>query len=73
MNDNPLKAMGLVSAVGVDLALCMWAGYKGGTLLDEKIGTEMVWSLVGLIIGLLTGIFTVILLIKRFTGDGSNV
>jgi hypothetical protein len=73
MNDNPLKAMGLVSAVGVDLALCMWLGYKGGTVLDVKFGTDMVWSLVGLMIGLLTGIFTVILLIKRVTGDENNV
>jgi ATP synthase protein I len=69
MNDNPWKAMGLVSAVGIDLAGCMWAGYFFGTLLDKHAGTDLVWSLVGLAAGLIIGIFTVILLIKRFTGD----
>jgi uncharacterized protein (DUF697 family) len=72
MNDNPWKAMGLVSAVGVDLALCMWLGYLGGTILDQQQGFEMVWALIGLGVGLVVGIGTVILLIKRFAGDGNN-
>jgi len=72
MNDNPWKAMGLVSAVGVDLALCMWLGYLGGTYLDQQLGFDMVWALIGLGVGLVIGVGTVILLIKRFTGDGSS-
>jgi VIT1/CCC1 family predicted Fe2+/Mn2+ transporter len=72
MNDNPWKAMGLVSAVGVDLAVCMWAGYAAGAFVDQKLGNHMLWSLIGLGVGLVTGIFTVILLIKRFTGDDNK-
>jgi membrane protein DedA with SNARE-associated domain len=72
MNDNPWKAMGLVGAVGVDLAVCMWAGYFAGSVLDNKMGTSMMWALIGLGIGLVVGVLTVIALIKRVTGEDKS-
>lgn len=64
---NPFRAAVLVSIVGADLAICLLAGYYGGGYVDKWLGTDMLWSLIGLIIGLFAGIISVIVLINKFT------
>ncbi|WP_168121399.1 AtpZ/AtpI family protein [Paenibacillus sp. HB172176] len=65
--DDPWRAMGLVGAVGVDLAVCLWLGYWLGTKADHAGGTDY-YSIIGLIAGLIVGVVTVIFLIRTFSG-----
>ncbi|GAX89372.1 membrane protein [Effusibacillus lacus] len=64
--DNPWQALGLVSAIGADLAGCVLGGVYLGMWLDGQIGTAPVFLIVGLVTGLAAGIYGIMLLIKRF-------
>jgi ATP synthase protein I len=66
-DDNPWRAAGLVSAIGVDLAVSIGLGYWIGNAYDQHQGTRYGY-LIGLLIGLVAGIATVTLLIRKYTG-----
>lgn len=65
--DNPWKAMGLVGAVGADLAICLGIGYWIGSRADGSSG-GVLYSMLGMLGGLVVGIATVFLLIRTYTG-----
>lgn len=66
-DDNPWRAAGLVSAIGVDLGVTLGLGWWIGSYYDRQQGTEYGY-LVGLLIGLAAGIGTVAALIRKYTG-----
>jgi hypothetical protein len=63
--DNPWRAAALTTAVGVDLAVCLFGGYWiGGTLG----GNSLLWQLLGLGLGLVVAVVTIYFLIKKTGG-----
>jgi uncharacterized protein YneF (UPF0154 family) len=63
--DNPWKAVGLISALGADLVVCMAGGYFLGKFLSWWL-EQAVWLPISVIFGLLVGIFSVSVIIKRY-------
>ncbi len=67
---NPLKAMGLMSAILAQLAGSTLIGVFGGMWLDQRFETEPVFLIIGLFTGLTAGIYTMIVSIRHFfSGD----
>jgi ATP synthase protein I len=70
-NDNPWRAVALVSAIGVDLIVCMLAGYWLGSLVSSWKGGQPIWLVVGVMLGFFVGVYSVVLILRKYTG-GSN-
>lgn len=68
-DENPWRAAGLISAIGVDLAVTLGLGWWIGNAYDQRQGTEYGY-LVGLLVGLVAGIGTVAALIRKVMGAG---
>jgi ATP synthase protein I len=66
-DDNPWRAAGLISAIGVDLVVTVGLGWWIGSYYDQHQGTHYGY-LVGLLVGLAAGIGTVAALIRKYTG-----
>jgi predicted membrane-bound spermidine synthase len=69
-NDNPWKAVALVSAIGADLVVCMGAGYWLGKYLSGWLG-HTIWIVAGIMTGFIVGVISVIFLIRHYT-EGTN-
>ncbi|MFS1510897.1 AtpZ/AtpI family protein [Chengkuizengella sp. SCS-71B] len=69
--DNPWKAVALVSAIGLDMVVCMFAGYGLGTLATKYLDDNPIWIVVGIMIGFVVGVISIMMIIKKYTG-GSN-
>lgn len=67
--ESPWKAFFLVSAVGVDFAVCIVIGYLLGSWLSRMLGGNPLWLVAGLFVGLTLGAVSVWLLIKPFMED----
>lgn len=67
-DENPWKAAGLVTAIGVEFAVCVGLGWWIGAVADRNNGTSY-WYMVGLVAGLVAGIGSAIGLIRKFTGE----
>lgn len=66
LDGSPLRAAGLVGAVGVDIVVCMLLGYYAGAWVSEWMGGNKQWIAGGLLAGLFIGIANVVFLIKFF-------
>lgn len=64
--NNPWKAIGLVSMIGADLAVCIIAGVLFGKYLDEWLHTAPWLMIVGLFLGLGVGIVSVYRMIRPY-------
>jgi len=62
---NPWKAIGLVSALGIDLAVCAFVGFYVGRWLDEKLGGTGIWIAVSVLAGLAAGGLSVAMVIRK--------
>jgi len=69
-NENPWRALALVSAIGADLVVCMIGGFWVGGWLERRLGSP-VWTVAGIVAGLFVGIVSIIFIIRNYTG-GSN-
>ncbi|MFF2092546.1 AtpZ/AtpI family protein [Paenibacillus sp. NPDC058174] len=63
--DNPLFAAGMVGALGLQVAVCIFLGYWIGSLLGRRLGDEKGWTVGGILVGLAVGILSAILLVKK--------
>lgn len=63
--DNPWRAAALTTAVGADLAVCLFGGYWLGGALG---GNSLLWQLLGLGLGLVVAVVTIYFLIKKTGG-----
>lgn len=70
--DNPLLAAGLVGAIGINVAVCIFLGYWIGNLGADRFGGEMAWKMSGLLVGLAVGILSAILLVKKVLEDSDG-
>ncbi|WP_232697903.1 AtpZ/AtpI family protein [Brevibacillus daliensis] len=64
--NNPWRALGLVSVIGADLAICIIAGVMGGKYLDNWLHTSPWIMMVGLFLGLGAGIISMYHLIRPY-------
>lgn len=71
-DDNPWKAIALVSAIGIELAISVLLGVWIGRWMDGRFGTDPVFLLIGIFAGMAVGIWAVIQLIKPFTEDKND-
>ncbi len=71
-DENPWRALALVSAIGIDLAICVIAGVWVGNWLDGRLGSEPLFLIIGILLGLTVGILVIIRLIKPFTEDNKD-
>jgi ATP synthase protein I len=67
-NNNPWKMLLIVNLLGIDLVVCILAGFFLGSWLQQRTG-EVLWMVAGLLIGIAIGIWTVIILIQRTMED----
>jgi F0F1-type ATP synthase assembly protein I len=64
--DKPWQAIGLVSVIGVDMAVCVIAGVWIGKYMDGLFGTKPWLLLAGLLVGLGVGLYSVYRLIRAY-------
>lgn len=65
--DNPWRAAALTSAIGIDLVVCLLAGYWFGEWLSHMFGGQL-WVLGGFLLGLASAVGSIYLMIKRYGG-----
>jgi len=70
--DNPLLAAGLVGALGVQVAVCIFLGYWIGSTLDRRLGDGRGWTIGGILVGLAVGLLSAILLVKKVMEDADG-
>ncbi|ANB59042.1 F0F1-ATPase subunit family protein [Anoxybacillus sp. B7M1] len=63
---HPLQAIGLMSGIVSQLVGSILIGIFGGKWIDEKLGTEPIFLVVGLLIGLAAGIYAMFRLIRQY-------
>ena len=68
-SNTTLRAVGIASAIGADLVLCMLLGYLLGTYLQEWLGGNPVWLVVGIMLGFIAGVFGLIWLLRYYMED----
>lgn len=68
-NPNPWRAFGIFGAIGIELAVCIVAGLFAGRWLDNVMGTDPLFLIIGILGGLFIGILSMIILIKQYLGD----
>lgn len=66
-NDNPWRAAALTTAIGIDLVVCLLAGYWFGDWLSQTLGGQL-WLLGGFLLGLTAGIISIYYMIKQYGG-----
>jgi ATP synthase protein I len=67
--DSPWRAFALVSLIGIDLAVSVLLGFWGGRYIDQMLGSEPAFLIIGILAGLAAGIYGVMRIIKPFIGD----
>jgi ATP synthase protein I len=65
--DNPWRAAALTSAIGIDLVVCLLAGYWFGQWLSDLLGGQL-WVLGGFLLGLASAVGSIDLMIKQYGG-----
>lgn len=71
-DENPWRALAFVGFAGVDIAVCVTAGYFLGVWMKEWLGGEPVWLAIGVIAGLAAGVLNIIYFIKKFMEDSNG-
>lgn len=71
-DSSPWKAVGLVSAIGVDLALCTLAGFWFGSWLDGMWNHSGLGIGLGVLAGLIAGIVSIVIIIQKITGERND-
>jgi len=64
--DNPLKAITLVSLIGVDMAVCVIAGVYLGRYIDGLLATKPWFMMLGLLLGLTVGVYSVYRIVRQY-------
>ncbi|ALS24534.1 MULTISPECIES: AtpZ/AtpI family protein [Paenibacillus] len=72
-NDNPWRAVALLGSIGIDLGVCMLAGYWLGNWMSERQGGEPFWIVGGMLAGFFAGAAGAFLIIRSYMrGDGNE-
>lgn len=69
----PWRAAGLVSAMGVNVAVCLFVGYWLGNRLSVFFGgSPLAWKAGGILCGLAVAIWSVVLMVQKVLGDADE-
>ncbi|MDO3412120.1 AtpZ/AtpI family protein [Saccharibacillus sp. CPCC 101409] len=68
---SPWKAVGLVSAIGVELVLFTLLGFFFGRWMNDITGGSGLWIGLGVLIGLVAGAVGIVALVRKVL-EGSN-
>ncbi|MBP2001823.1 F0F1-type ATP synthase assembly protein I [Paenibacillus shirakamiensis] len=68
-SSGALKAMGLVSAIGIDLAACTLGGFYLGSWMDKNWGLSGIGTAFGVLLGVFIGALSIIAIIKAVMGE----
>jgi F0F1-type ATP synthase assembly protein I len=68
-SNTTLRAVGIASAIGADLVLCMLLGYLLGTYLQEWLGGNPIWLVVGIMLGFIAGVMGLVWLLRYYMED----
>ena len=68
-SNSPWRAMGVVGAIGVELAVLLLLGLWLGKKLDMLLQTSPIFLILGMLLGLAIGVWSVIRIIKPYLGD----
>lgn len=68
--DQPLYAVGLMGAIGIQIAVCIVIGYVIGSYVTDLTGSKG-WVIGGVLTGLAAGIGSAVLVVKKFL-EGSD-
>lgn len=74
MNENSnwqkiAQAFGMITLLGITVIVNMAVGFWLGTLIDKLIGSNLIFSIIGLIIGVFSGFYSDYRLINDVFGD----
>jgi F0F1-type ATP synthase assembly protein I len=65
-SQNPWRAIGMATAIGADLVICMGAGFGIGYLLKSWLGGHPIWLVLGIMLGFIAGVFGLIWLMRFY-------
>lgn len=71
-DDNVWKAMGLVTAFGIEIAVLAVAGYFVGSWVDKTLGTTGIWTAVSVLFFLAAGGVSIYFIAKKFMGESDE-
>lgn len=69
---STLRAFALATQMGFSIAVPLVAGVAGGLFLDDRLGTEPIFLIVGILLGLVLATFTLYKLVSFRTSRGSR-
>jgi F0F1-type ATP synthase assembly protein I len=73
MDRTSLRALGLVSGIGFAIAIPLGLLFLGGLWLDERLGTQPLFMMVGILLGLIAAGATIAELLAVQSGQGGRV
>ncbi|ADI28264.1 AtpZ/AtpI family protein [Geobacillus sp. C56-T3] len=66
---HPFQAMALMSAIVSQLVGSILVGVFGGRWIDDRLGTEPIFLIVGLLLGLAAGVYAMLRLIRQYFSE----
>ena len=73
MDPTSLRALGLVAGIGFAIAIPLAIFFLGGLWLDERLGTQPLFMMVGILLGLIAAGATIAELLAVESGRGGRV
>lgn len=69
----PWRTAGLVSAMGMNVAVCLMGGYMLGNWLSGRFGgSPLAWKAGGLLAGLFVAAWSVVRIVQKVLGDADE-
>jgi len=65
LGPDQIKDFGRYGAVGLEMAALVFVGVKIGEWADARLGTEKIFTLVGVLLGIAAGFYSLIKLTRR--------
>ena len=59
------QAIGIVTQFGVTCAVAVWLGYFLGSWVDARLGTGLIFSLIGALGGMISAITSTVVMLQR--------
>ena len=59
------QAIGIVTQFGVTCAVAVWLGYFLGSWLDARLGTGLIFSLIGALGGMISAVTSTVVMLQR--------
>lgn len=66
--DSLWAGAALLGAVGIDMLVCIFAGFFAGRYLSDWMGGNPIWILAGILSGFFVGVLSIIYIIRAYGG-----